>query len=957
MYKSISFYAAFGKTTGYQFHASQLCDELEKLLPVYRNQLGGEVSISLIDSVSIQNVNNHLPYPSFIMNAWESDHQPDWFIEKLKYFDGLMVVSNWQKACSVAQGIPEEFIYVVPEGINSDIFTALAEPISETFNFLHVGQFQPRKSTIEICQSFIKAFPDNQNVSLFLAADTNFPSDNFQSTEERLIAYQINDSRIIPIRFEEHLNDEKLIKLLSSSHVFTSCSRAEGWGMPMCISMACGIPTIVCDYSGSTEYAEQAIKVPVAKMIEPFGIYGNWKVPGQWAEPDFDVLVTKMQDVYQNYPNYKKEALQTSEYIRREFSWEKAAQKAYEILEELSRKSQETINPKLCVDKPPLPLPSRCDKLPLRNAIFIVDCWPSIDEKITTLSETISQIHELGYPVLVTSHYPIPQSIITQTDFYLYEKRDIMSGTDKPIYWRQRLDGTTETKECGLEYQGVAALNCARNAIDFCRGKYEWIYQMSADIEVDLEDWLRKVHAAPNPLVFMAYEGVQNGFGGGLWAATSEMADKVFPYLTSWQQYAEMFPDVRFVAERWIYNYIATKVDIDSAVSWITCETRNRFDNVDRDIWKEDEFQFHFVDGPYLNIVGLSNKEYDVTYSNPIDGDFYVLKQKPGVWSKPNTKFYRDWTIAASLDGEVKFHHKFDLSGQRVLISSGSKALGDTIAWVPYIDEFRKKHNCHIVFSSWWNGILDYPEIELVTPGSAVANIYASYDVGCFDTQPDKNPFDWRTIPLQKVSADILGIDYVPLKAKLKYTPYKPSGNGNPPKPYICFSEFSTMQNKMWNREGAWQKVIDYVNLLGYDCVSISVEKSNLSNVISHNGQNVERTLTDMDGCEFYIGLNAGPSWLAYAMNIPVIMIDGVAEEWNSFPNPYRIAVEVGCKPCFNNTDIPIDRGWDWCVNKEKFACTKAIAPEMVIEVVNKIVGKEQFGEYARFNVLQEATL
>ncbi|MFA5160326.1 MAG: hypothetical protein WC484_07485, partial [Candidatus Omnitrophota bacterium] len=43
-------------------------------------------------------------------------------------------------------------------------------------------------------------------------------------------------------------------------------------------------------------------------------------------------------------------------------------------------------------------------------------------------------------------------------------------------------------------------------------------------------------------------------------------------------------------------------------------------------------------------------------------------------------------------------------------------------------------------------------------------------------------------------------------------------------------------------------------------------------------------------------------------------------------------------QPCFNNLEVPIDRGWDWCYNKtERFACTKAITPEMVIEVIDRL--------------------
>jgi autotransporter strand-loop-strand O-heptosyltransferase len=213
--------------------------------------------------------------------------------------------------------------------------------------------------------------------------------------------------------------------------------------------------------------------------------------------------------------------------------------------------------------------------------------------------------------------------------------------------------------------------------------------------------------------------------------------------------------------------------------------------------------------------------------------------------------------------------------------------------------------------------------------------------VGCFDNQPDKNPNNWRTIPLQQVATDILGLEYIPLRAKLKYESYCHAGNGNPPKPYICFSEFSTMRNKLWNREGAWQEVIGHLNSLGYDCVCISAEQSKLKGIVDHCGQSIEQTLTDISGASFYVGLNAGPTWLAYSLGIPIIMITGVSEPFNDPPNPYRIQIDV-CRPgCFNDPNLPIDRGWDWCPRGKDFACTREITTEMVIEIIGTLLKKE----------------
>ncbi|MFA5346506.1 MAG: autotransporter strand-loop-strand O-heptosyltransferase [Methanoregula sp.] len=949
MFKEIKAHANFNERTGFGIHASRFFPALDALKP----QEGGEgtVHISLLDVVTASQMDVRHPYPSILFTVWEATEYPVEFMKRLKLYDMLWVPSEWQRACSIAQGVPEEFVKVVPEGVDPEIYKPGIDVGTEDprFKFVHVGQWQPRKSTKEICEAFIKAFPlekdplAQRGPVLFLSADTLFPSDEYKSTEERLKAYGILDPRIIPVHFEERA---EYIRRLQNAHCFVTCARSEGWNLPLIEAMACGIPCITADFGGSTEYSYDALNVRIRELRKPHGIYGNWDVPGQWAEPDYDHLVELMRDAYENYAVHKEKALKTSEMIRTKFSWNAAAKKAYTILEELWGSMPDatatSANEVSTKEDPEAEIRAFARKhgfeigsLRPRKAIFSVDCWPNSQAKMDTLSETIKQVHDAGYECLVTSHWPLPTPIIEQADYYVYEKKDILSGDDKPVYWRKRLDGTTEQKEARTEYHAVAGMMNWRNAVNFCRGKWDWMYHMNSDAEVDLAEWIKHIHESDKDMVCIRWEKDPLTIGGQLFAGKVELLDKLIPHITTWEEYASKYHDDRFLHERWMYKHISSLYDLNK-IDFIDIEVGNRFDNADREIWDDEDFQFHFVDGPYLNIVGISRREYEVTYSNPVDGTVYGLKQKPGMWSRPKPKYYRNWTIKATLDGVAKFEHKMDLKGKRVLVSMGSKALGDTLAWMPYVDEFRKKHECHVVCAGWWQDIFDYPEIEFVAPGSEVPDVYASYSVGCFDDQPDMNPLNWRTVPLQKVAADILGLDYEPVKAKLKLC-----GNRTTDKPTVCFSEFSTMQNKFWNREGGWQEVVNYLNTNGYECVSVSAEKSLLQNITVHNGQNIQETIRDIANGDFYIGLNHGPAWIAYSLGKPCVFITGVSEEWNDFPNLYRIAInnEVCGIGCFNDPSLPINRSWEWCPREKNYACTREITPKMVIEQIERIRG------------------
>jgi hypothetical protein len=106
----------------------------------------------------------------------------------------------------------------------------------------------------------------------------------------------------------------------------------------------------------------------------------------------------------------------------------------------------------------------------------------------------------------------------------------------------------------------------------------------------------------------------------------------------------------------------------------------------------------------------------------------------------------------------------------RFLICFDSKSLGDNIAWMPYAEEFRKKHDCKVVLSTFWNDLFEkeYPDIEFIGRGEIVHNIQGQYNIGWYmPWDANKNPNDFRTIPLQQTASDILGLEYKEIRPKI----------------------------------------------------------------------------------------------------------------------------------------------------------------------------------------------
>jgi SAM-dependent methyltransferase len=113
----------------------------------------------------------------------------------------------------------------------------------------------------------------------------------------------------------------------------------------------------------------------------------------------------------------------------------------------------------------------------------------------------------------------------------------------------------------------------------------------------------------------------------------------------------------------------------------------------------------HFVDGPFIDIQGeKTNNYFVVDFSDPeVNTTVHQQLLKVNRWTRPHRKYYTDWLVQIRRNGKLDFEHCFDLKNKNVLISFDTKGIGDTIAWIPYIEEFRNKHNCNVWISTFWN--------------------------------------------------------------------------------------------------------------------------------------------------------------------------------------------------------------------------------------------------------------
>jgi autotransporter strand-loop-strand O-heptosyltransferase len=372
-------------------------------------------------------------------------------------------------------------------------------------------------------------------------------------------------------------------------------------------------------------------------------------------------------------------------------------------------------------------------------------------------------------------------------------------------------------------------------------------------------------------------------------------------------------------------------------------------------------FKVNFVDGASLEITGPIQEEYKILFTdlktNKVVHESIITNN---MWTRTNIKYCVDWkieTFKVSTNEKV-FEYVFNPKGKRVYIHLDSKAIGDTLAWFPYAEEFRKKWNCDVISSTFHNDWFkkEYPEIEFVTPGTEVTNLYAMFNIGWFydgqEIVTNKIPIDFKKHPLQQTASEILNLEYKEVKPKVKISNKKTNINEN----YVVIAPHASSHAKYWMYPKGWQTIIDYLNNNGYKVVMITGEPlgdewhdsklgGTLHGVVNKTGYNIDisERMIDIRDAKLFIGVGSGLSWLSWAIGTPTVLISGFSYPYTEFLDCERIFNNDAniCAGCFNKHWLnPGD--WEWCPEHKDtprhFECTKTIKPEQVITSINKLL-------------------
>jgi autotransporter strand-loop-strand O-heptosyltransferase len=361
-----------------------------------------------------------------------------------------------------------------------------------------------------------------------------------------------------------------------------------------------------------------------------------------------------------------------------------------------------------------------------------------------------------------------------------------------------------------------------------------------------------------------------------------------------------------------------------------------------------------YNNGVKVKINGDEDKKYLLKfYNHETNTLIYESTTNTNMWSSPKKEYYIKWRVEVWSEGKILKKEILDLNNENVLIYFDSKSLGDSIAWIPYVEEFRKKHNCNVSCATFKNFLYEksYPNINFVKVGDVTKQYKATYKIGWFFDK-DKNPNDVRTIPLQQTASDILGLEKIEIRPMLDYKPKNiNTGLGK----YVTLSIQSTSQCKYWNKIGGWDKVVKFLNNKGIQVICVDQYSSfglgktmnyMPKNAINFTGKPLDEISELIYNSEFHIGISSGISWLSWGLGKKVVIVSSFSKPFCEFEEDcYRVYNDNSTSGYFNILEFKFNPSdWNWNPYKKietikEWDEFETIEVNDVKEKINQILG------------------
>ena len=156
-------------------------------------------------------------FPFFEINKFDQRR-----INHLNSVDNIIVASKWAETI-LHNNLQSPTTHVVPLGVDSSIFTHGPHQVTDKCVFFNCGKWEKRKGHDVLLEIFKEAFPDEQDVELWMMCSNPFLPPKTKNEWER---YYKSDPRVRLL--DRVQTQQEVAKVMSSTNCGVFPSRAEG---------------------------------------------------------------------------------------------------------------------------------------------------------------------------------------------------------------------------------------------------------------------------------------------------------------------------------------------------------------------------------------------------------------------------------------------------------------------------------------------------------------------------------------------------------------------------------------------------------------------------------------------------------------------------------------------------------------------------------------------------------
>jgi len=283
-----------------------------------------------------------------MIQPWEFGSVPKKWIEEMNQnVDEVWVPSSYVRDCYIRSGLEPDRIAVVPNGIDTDLFSpeTAPTPLSTTkrFRFLYVGSTTLERKGFDILiNSYVREFSNADDVCLVIKDMAIYTGGN-NPLIQKIAALQEQSGTPEIIFLTDDLTPDRLAGLYTACTCLVQPYRGEGFCLPIAEAMAAGLPVIVTGHGACLDFCNESnaylipateVQLPRKQVYDMDTVDYPW-----WAEPDLQATCSLMRFVYEHPEEAKMKGHIAQECIAQGFTWQHAREAAEERFKVITTRS------------------------------------------------------------------------------------------------------------------------------------------------------------------------------------------------------------------------------------------------------------------------------------------------------------------------------------------------------------------------------------------------------------------------------------------------------------------------------------------------------------------------------------------------------------------------------------------------------------------------------------------